>query len=198
MEQYQGEPELVLNTRKTRKNTKKAKKMNVQISRKSLLRVEEVLKAEYKKYVNSIKRKKPCKVKTFREFARERMGKKTRRGKKVANKSKPESKSFFALPSSEPSAATEPTKEPSAPPAEETSVAAPPSPPAEESSSAPSSEQNSTAESTTQSETSTPASTEESKPAENEGGIMKSITDTLGLSSSENKGGKKSKRRSKK
>jgi hypothetical protein len=166
--------------RKTKKN---AKKSNLRISRKAIMRVEEDLKAEYRKYVNSIKRRKLCKVKSFRVFANERMGKKTRRNVKKNSVKSAESaqpiQSFFSAPSSAPVeqvSAPEESKpvEPLSVP-EEIKTETPTSNPVEE----------------------TKPAEEETKPAAAEEGnsIVKSITDTLGLSSSTKTGGKKSKRK---
>ena len=180
--------------RKTRKvNRKNAPK----IPRKTLSKVEQDLKASYRKYVNSIRRKKSCRVKSFRAFANDRMGKKTRRSSRSVKspvvplpvvplpvvplpevpvteemslpESTPETTPVVS-PSDEPSVeATEEMSLPESTP-ETTPVVSPDveaSPSVEESSA-----------------TEAPASESEQKPAE-EGGILKSVTDAFGLSSKE-------------
>jgi hypothetical protein len=175
--------------RKTRKvNRKNAPK----IPRKTLSKVEQDLKVSYRKYVNSIRRKKSCRVKSFRAFANARMGKKSRRSSRSVKspvvpmpvplpESMPESTpvvspSESASPSVEAPAPEEMSLPESTP--ETTPVASPVE--AESPSVAQAPEEASTE--TPSSEA--PASESEQKPTE-EGGILKSVTDAFGLSSKE-------------
>jgi len=170
--------------RRTRKNKRKNAP---KIPRKTLSKVEEDLKAEYRKYVNSIRRKKSCKVKSFRAFAKQRFGKKTR-GKKTGKKSSGELSSFGIPVSAETDVSTVEAPTVEAPtvesPFKETPVEAP------------------TVEAPTVEEPvetpveGSPAPEGEKKPEE--GGVMKSLTDTLGLTTEEPKkeGGKGRKRKS--
>jgi hypothetical protein len=185
MEQDLFDDKPVLDLRHVRKTKKNAKKSNMKISRKAVLRVEEDLKTEYRKYVNSIKRRKLCKVKSFRVFANERMGKKSRRNSpKPTNQVKPV-QSFFAAPAPVPvpvetqAVSPEPSSEPSPEPSS--------SEPSPEPSSSTQGEEPSSSESTKNEKN----TTEE----ESNNSIVKTITDTLGLSSRKNIGGKKNKRK---
>ena len=170
--------------RKTRKSQRKPAS---KISRKALNYVKEDLKKEYRKYVNSIQRRKNCKVKTFREFVKKRIGKKKRQSVKSSSKESSLDKSETVATSTaseesvaeestvEKSTAEEPVAEASAPSAvEEPTVSSPPV--AEEQ----------------------PSSNASPDTSADKGSIVKSVTDALGLSSpkeeSKSTGGKKSKR----
>lgn len=183
MEQDLFDDKPLIDLRRFRKTKKNVKKPNMKISRKAVLRVEEDLKAEYRKYVNSIKRRKLCKVKSFRVFANERMGKKTRRNVKKAVTPKPV-QSFFS--SSSPAPVETPVVSPA--PEEESVPAETPvvSPAPVET---PAQEQQEEEQVSSETSTSTPA------PEEEGNSIVKSITDSLGLSSPKKTGGKKHKRK---
>lgn len=176
--------------RKTRKvNRKNAPK----IPRKTLSKVEQDLKASYRKYVNSIRRKKSCRVKSFRAFANDRMGKKTRRSSRsvkspVVHLPEVPATEEMSLPESTPettpvvSPSEASATEASAPATEEMSL--PESTPETTPVVSPDVEASPSVASTEASATEAPASESEQKPAE-EGGILKSVTDAFGLSSKE-------------
>jgi hypothetical protein len=189
--------------RRTRKNRRKNAP---KIPRQTLSKVEEDLKAEYRKYVNSIRRKKSCKVQSFRAFAKQRFGKKTR-GKKSSKKSIGELSSFGMPVSAEKDVSTEETPVVEAPVVEAPVVEAPVvETPVEETPVVEAPVVEAPVEETPVEET--PVSTEEipveGSPAPEgekkpeEGGIVKSLTDTLGLTTEEPKkeGGKRHKRKS--
>lgn len=173
-----------------RKSRKVKRKNAPKIPRKTLSQVEQDLKVSYRKYVNSIRRKKSCRVKSFRAFANDRMGKKTRRGSrsvKLPVVSLPEMSLPETTPVVSPSEApaTEEMSLPGSTP-ETTPVVSP------DVEASPSVEASPLVEASAQEEASTktpssseaPASESEQKPAE-EGSILKSVTDVFGLSSKE-------------
>jgi hypothetical protein len=179
---------------KPQRKTRKTRKPPTNISRKSLSRVEEDLKKEYRKYVNSIRRKKSCRIKSFRVFANSRMGKKKRRSSKQAKTTSlatnivSEPTSTEQVAETEPSATAESsaTVEPSPEPSVESSTASPEPEPSAESPSP---------------EPEPSASAEQAAEPEkvDDVGIVKSVADALGLSSNKEEptktGGKKSKRK---
>jgi hypothetical protein len=186
--------------RKTRKvNRKNAPK----IPRKTLSKVEQDLKASYRKYVNSIRRKKSCRVKSFRAFANDRMRKKTRRSSRSTKSSVVSPVEEMSLPESTPETTpvVSPVEEMSLP--ESTPETTPVVSPVEEmpssgESAAPSVESASPSVESASPSVEAPESASEQKPAE-EGGILKSVTDVFGLSPKEEEvkktGGRKRKSR---
>ena len=78
---------VLLNSKKTRKVRRVKKGKRVLVPRKTLSKVESDLEVAYRKYVNSVKSKKTCRVKSFRTFAKEHItGLKKRRSAKKSKK----------------------------------------------------------------------------------------------------------------
>lgn len=157
---------------KSKSRRRKNPKNGAKITKKTIAKVDKELLKEYRAYANKIRLKKNCRIMSFPAFAKKRMsvrkGKKSRKGSRKTQKNMAEEMSS-PTPEETSSMAEE---MPSVPPQEESSMA-------EETTSVPPPEQQPLEEST-----STP-------PEEPESGIVKTVSDALGLSPTEKKAGGK-------
>jgi len=193
--------------RKTRKTHRKPPS---KISRKALNLVANDIKKKYQKYVNSVRRRKNCKVKSFRVFVNEDLNKRKKGSVKSNSKEFSLNKSK-ALAASSAQVAEEPSvaeasvaEEPSvadASPVAEASVAEEPSVAEASVAEEPSVAEASVAQEPSVTDASPVAAESESENKKNNS-IVNSVADALGLSSQKNEGpkntgGKKKSKRNK-
>ena len=182
-------------TAKKRRRPKQA----LRITKKAMAKFDKTVLKEYKKYVNAIRRRKSCRIMSFEAFGKKHMSKSKKSKRKGKGKGKAAVEAEAApLDETEVAESAEETQVAEGPlgPAEETQVAEGPLGPAEE---PPADESLEASASAAPEETEPMPPPKEIEPPSAATGIAqsvsdaaKSVTDSLGLSSTaEKKGGKK-------